>query len=473
MVNARYNDLVRTRLHGEAYALRAWFEWDLLQKFGGKGTNGLMLGFPIVTEPLDANSNINLSRNSYEACVQQIINDCDSALQYLPMAHRDYLVPVLDDRNYAGSKYWGRMDGLTVLSIKSQMYLTWASPRFNPDNNNARWDSAAVNAKKVIDFKLTKDNISGGFVKANRVEWFNPIFPGIIFTSRYLSSNDAMERLFYPGGFQGDGAMGATEDLVESFPMKNGYPINDPTNRGNYDPTNPYLNRDPRFYSVIFYNGLSVLQEGVTPATTMYTFENFVGGKDARLSTSTNSRTNYHIKKFVYMGLNWSNSTIKKAQHAKFFFRWAHLCLNFAEAANHVVGPLNTVKYGLSAKDVIKDLRARKTYDNAAGFTADPFLEEVALAGDVKFDELVKNERRLETCFEGLRFYDLRRWSTTLNDLNNPAHGVDIVKTETSTTYSKVEVEARNFKSAYLPIPYSEIIKMSNLVQNEGWDGWN
>ena len=22
-------------------------------------------------------------------------------------------------------------------------------------------------------------------------------------------------------------------------------------------------------------------------------------------------------------------------------------------------------------------------------------------------------------------------------------------------------------------IPYSEILRMSNLVQNEGWDGWN
>jgi hypothetical protein len=151
-----------------------------------------------------------------------------------------------------------------MLSIKSQLYLTWASPRFNPENQIARWDSAAVNAKKVIDFKLTKDNIAGGFSPANKVEWFSPIFPGIIFSSRYLSSSDAMERMFYPGGFQGDGAMGATEDLVESFPMKNGYPINDPTNRGGYDPSNPYLNRDPRFYSNIFYNNETIKQEGTT-----------------------------------------------------------------------------------------------------------------------------------------------------------------------------------------------------------------
>ncbi len=472
LVNAHYNDLVRTRLQGEAFALRAWYQWDLLQKFGGKAMNGQMLGFPIVLEPLDATSTINLKRDSYDACVKQIINDCDSALRYLPLAHRDYLVPVTNDRIYAGSKYWGRMDGVTMLSLKSQLYLTYASPRFNPENIVARWDSAAVNAKKVIDFKLTRDNIAGGFVKTNKVEWFNPNFPGIVFSSRYVDASDAMERMFYPAGFQGNGTMGATQELVDAFPMKNGYPINDPANRGGYDPAKPYLNRDPRFYSNIFYNGLQIKQEGTS--TVMYTFENYVGGKDARLSNPGNSRTNYHIKKFVYMGLNWSNSTVKKAQHAKFYFRWAHLCLNFAEAANHVVGPTDASKYGLSAKEAISYLRSRKTYDNAAGLTTDPYLDEMAQAGADKFDEFVKNERRLETCFEGMRFYDLRRWSTSLSELNQAAHGVDIVKVSDNVfTYSKVEVETRNFKSAYLPIPYSEIMKMSNLVQNEGWDGWN
>jgi hypothetical protein len=32
--------------------------------------------------------------------------------------------------------------------------------------------------------------------------------------------------------------------------------------------------------------------------------------------------------------------------------------------------------------------------------------------------------------------------------------------------------EGRAYKSAYLPIPYVEILRMSKLEQNEGWDGW-
>ena len=49
-----------------------------------------------------------------------------------------------------------------------------------------------------------------------------------------------------------------------------------------------------------------------------------------------------------------------------------------------------------------------------------------------------------------------------------------IVKNEDGTfTYDlSVEVEPRLFKSAYLPIPYEEMLRLDNLVQNEGWDSW-
>lgn len=478
------NTQIRRRLQGEAFALRAWFQWDLLQKFGGKGTNGQMLGFPIILEPVDPAGEINYARNTYDECVKQIIEDCDSAYKYLPIAHRDFIATTLGyNLLYAGGKYWGRMDGITTRAIKANVYLTWASPRFNPNNDKSRWDSAAVNAKKVMDFKLTRDNVSGGFNPVTQVNWFNPNFPGIVFASRWVTSNsdmEAMERMFYPGGFQGNGAIGATQELVNSFPMKNGYPINDPANRGGYNAADPYKDRDPRFYSTIFYNTVQAKRNNT--GAVMYTFENWQnGGKDAAGLTASNSQTNYHIKKFVYMGLNWSDATISRQPHSNFFIRWAHMCLVFAEAANHVVGPNDVSRYGISAKTAIQYLRARKTSDGAAGLSpvvpgsADPYLTEVANAGEVAFDALVKNERRIETCFEGLRFFDIRRWTTDLNELNKPVHGAYITKNEDGTfTYDlNYQVEGRSYSSAYLPIPYEEILRMSKLVQNEGWDGWN
>ena len=468
LVNARLDSLVKNRLQGEAFALRAWFQWDLLQKFGGKGTNGQLLGFPIMLEPVDIKTEANFARNTYDECVKQIIADCDSAYKYLPIAHRDFLVPNVNDRVYAGSRYWGRFDGITTRALKAMVYLTWASPRFNPTNDVSRWDLAAQNAKQVIDFKLKTDAVTNGFTPTKAVNWFDPNFPGIVFASRYNNANDAMERMFYPGGFQGTGSVGATQELVDAFPMKNGYPITDP--RSLYDPNKPYENRDPRFYATIFHNNAKAVKINTT--TTMYTFENWLNAKDAA-GPAVNSRTNYHIKKMVFMGLNFSDNSINRQPHTKFFIRWAHMCLAFAEAANQFEGP-NGSKYGLSAKDAMAYLRKRPNTDGVVGFTTDPYLTEVAAAGKTAFNEFVKSERRIEVCFEGMRFYDVRRWTTNLTDLNKPVHMAKITKNpDGSFTYKLDEVvETRSYQSAYLPIPYDEMLRMSKLVQNEGWDSW-
>jgi hypothetical protein len=472
LIDEHKNNLIRNRLQGEAFALRAWFLWDLLQKFGGRGVNGEMLGVPLVTEPVEIKDAETMARNTYDECVRQILADCDSAYKYLQIAHRNFLVENETDRAFAGSRYWGRFDGITTRAIKANVYLTWASPRFNPGNDIARWDSAAANAKEVIDFKLNVDGaVPNGFNKDAAVNWVNPNFPGIVFASRYASANDVMERLFYPGGFQGNGTIGATQDLVDAFPMSNGYPKEHPLGAALYDPQNPYANRDPRFYSIIFHNQAQAKRNNT--GEVMYTFETWEDAKDAP-GPINNSRTGYHIKKFVFMGLNWSDNNPNRQPHSKFFIRWAHLCLIFAEAANHVVGPDDKSKYGLSAKEAISFLRARKTYDNANGFLTDPYLDEVAAQGKDAFDEFVKNERRLETCFEGIRFFDLRRWSTGTENLNKPVRMAFITRNVDNTfTYDfNREVESRIFRSAYLPIPYQEILRMDNLVQNEGWDSW-
>ncbi len=55
-----------------------------------------------------------------------------------------------------------------------------------------------------------------------------------------------------------------------------------------------------------------------------------------------------------------------------------------------------------SAYDVIKAIRKRA----GIGGTNDAYLEACAASKD-KMRELIRNERRLELCFEGFRFWDL------------------------------------------------------------------
>lgn len=475
VVDPAKNDLLRRRLQGEAYALRAWFYWSLLQKFGGESIDGQLLGVPIVTAVTEDPTSLNLPRAKYDDCVKQILNDCDSAYKYLPLAHRDFLS---EDKVYGGAKYWSRLDGIITRAIKASVYLTWASPRFNPNKDMSRWENAAKYAKEVMDFKLNVDGRTNAdnpykakaFSPEERINWANPNFAGAIWATQY-SFSTSIEKSFYPEGFNGSGLVGPTQELVDAFPMKNGYPITD--SRSGYDPQHPYKDRDPRFYTNIFFNGESIKRSST--GKVMYTFEMWKdGGKDAANISAKNSRTNYYARKFVYMDIDLSNANnTGSARRAKFVYEWKDMCLMFAEAANQVVGPTNSAKFGLSAKEALKYIRTRKTEENVSALPqSDPYLDEMAQNKET-FDALVKNERRITTCFEGDRFYDLRRWNTSMSELNKPVHGVQITKKDDGTfMYDNIEVQKRSFTSPYLPIPYKEVLRMDELKQNKGWEIW-
>jgi len=246
-----------------------------------------------MTEPWDAGEIMNKARDTYDDCVKQILADCDSAYKYLPLAHRDFLVNNLStQRAYAGSRYFRRMEGIIARAIQANVCLTWASPRFNPNNDVTRWQKAAQYAKEVIDFKLNVDKVANGFNPVTAINWVNPNSPEIVWASRWVNTNDAMERMFYPGSFQGSGVMGATQDLVDAFPMANGYPISDP--RSKYNPADPYAGRDPRLYNTIFYNGAQAKRNNT--GAVMFTFETHEnGGKDAPEARPDNCRTGYYI----------------------------------------------------------------------------------------------------------------------------------------------------------------------------------
>ena len=474
MVDEKKNWLLSRRLQGEAYGLRAWFYWDLLQKFGGAALdNGDLLGVPLVLDPIDNPVGVNVPRASYDDCVKQIITDCDSAISYLPVANRDFLS---DTPEVIGSRGWSRVDGITMKAIKALVYLSWASPRFNPQNQVARWDSVAKYAKEVIDFKLTVDsrnntnnpNRTTAFSPEVAIDWVNPSFAGAIWASQY-GFGTPIESTFYPGGFNGNGSMGPTQELVDAFGMKNGYPITDP--RSGYDPKHPYENRDPRFYTTIFYHGETITR--TSNKKKMYTFDMTADGKDAANVTSKNSLTNYYIRKFVYMDIDLTDANnVGSGRRGRFIIEWSHMCLAFAEAANQLNGPITPV-YGMTAKEAIRYIRARTTEDNVVGFTADdPYLDEMSRSKD-SFEQLLKNERRITLCFDGNRFYDLRRWNTTMEELNKPVHRVEIVKSANGDlNYSYPEVQKRNFTSPYLPIPYKEMLRVGDLRQNQGWDVW-
>ena len=469
--NTRYlvddgsNEVLQRCLQGDAFALRAWFAFNLLQFWGGEGPDGTLLGVYIPTSPIDIDKDdvADMVRPSYDESVKQILADCDSAIKYLPPANRDQYLQG-ESFHVTGAVRYRAFDGVSMKALKARVLLTWASPAFNRSNDATRWMEAAKVAREVIDFKLNGEK--GGLKPAESFMWTNPNAAEIISLGN-IASNATYEKAFYPLGFGGEANMAPSQELVNAFPMANGYPIDNPAS--GYNPANPYEGRDPRFYANIFYNGCEV-KRNQSPFNLMYTFRTAEGEKDAPGGLQT-SPSGYYIKKYISLGWNPNDSSIQTAQHCIFFSRWAHICLMFAEAANNAVGP-NTAIDGLTARDALAYIRNRKvntgTEDKpGVGTAGDPYLAACCSSKEA-FDALVKNEWRVETCFEGIRYHNVRRWATDVAELNVPVHGVTI----SGGSYSYNEIERRSYPSLWMPVPYSELRIAPGLVQNKGWESW-
>jgi len=489
-INKNLNNLYRANLQGQAFALRGYFYWKLLQRWGGIGINSKkLLGIPLITDRLTVEDPIDQVRASYIEIMNQIQADADSAMKYFPIeANRDFLVPNVSDRDVLGGRNWGMIDKIATKAYLTEMYMTVASPLFvasDAELKNKQEDhlkKAAKYAKEVIDFKRFVDNVSSGFNVANRIDWRNTYDPSAVWVSRVqgggTSTNTSHESDVYPANFNSNGAFGVSQDLVDAFPAANGFPINDP--RSNYDPKNPYANRDMRFYSNVFYNGVKI-----TPnKQPVYTFECWESADDGSIGKDSPgltkvSKTGYHLKKMTYFDTDMRQSSGRKAAPMQYFnYRWAHMILIYAEAMNEVYGPTTALPADnnpLTAKDAIAFLRLAKTYDNANPSipAADLYLNEVAGKGKDEFRKLVRNEIRIETCFEGQRYYDVRRWATNVSEINVPVHKVKVHKNTDGTfsyAYNDV-VTSRNFPSLWSPIPLTDV-KRGKIEQNEGWSNW-
>lgn len=456
----------RSFLQGSSYGFRAWFHFALLKVFAGRGTDGRMLGVPLMTSPtrIEDVDYDDVVRATMDDCIRQIRSDCDSAYRYLPYSNRDYPNDAQDNISPSGSALYKGLDKVAIDALRAEVFLLWASPAFNPGAEVERYDSAAFYAARVIKHKIEKEGVlPGGFSTTRRFEWYECNGPEIIWASRHSTAADT-EKCCYPKNFGGTANIVPTQELVDAFPMNNGYPVTDPAS--GYDPANPYLNRDARFYDAIFFNGSQVRR--LSNSQLMYTFNTAEGGADAPGGTQV-SPTGYYIRKFLWLGWNSFDSKPDTGFRCNYLLRWTRTALVFAEAAT-MAGSPSAQKYGYSPKDVLSWLRIR-----ANGLTYDPYLESVAYNRE-KFMELLKNEWRIETCFEGDRYFNLRRWAQSVDELNVTLHGVRITQgfsggSDLEYDYSTV-VEQLAYPSLWSPLPYMEIRRCRNLVQNEGWENW-
>lgn len=456
------------RVKGEAYGLRALFYYHLLQTHGGMGEGGALLGVPLILEVQGANSDFNKPRAPFEECMKQIYSDLAQAEALLPLDFENIAsaadIPAkfgaVTKEQYdraLGRTFRGLLSGRIVKAIRSKAALLAASPAFS-NGNSTTWADAASYAGEVL-------TLMGGVnaLAANGLTWYsnaseiagladgaNP--PEILWRNNYGDNRD-LEQANYPPSLFGNGRINPTQNLVDAFPMVNGYPISDAA--GGYDAANPYANRDPRLRQFILVNGGTAGPNNTVINTTADGTTN-----DALNKVETSTRTGYYLRKLLRQDVNLNPNSANNQRHYKPHIRYTELFLNYAEAANEAWGPMGTGSYTFSAYDVIKAIRKRAGIGTANN---DAYLE-VAKSSKEQMRELIRNERRLELCFEGFRFWDLRRWKANLTEA---AKGVSIQ----NNVPSVIHVENRQFQPfmIYGPIPYGEILKFGSLEQNQGW----
>lgn len=470
-IDEKASRMYRDRERGEAFGLRAMNFYHLLQAHAGYDADGTLQGIPLLLEEVDATSNLNLPRATFDECVKQIYADCDSALALLPMTYGDiesddqvpsrydWLAPTASQYTRVfGTKFNGRMVGRIVQAYKARTAMLAASPAYN-QGNTALWETAANRAADVLD---EIGGVSG--MASNGWTWYcnkseinglaNGENPQEILWRGAKNQNNTYELSCYPPSLYGSGLVNPTQNFVDAFADADGYPISESQT---YDPQNPYAGRDPRLETYVVLNG-SKVGSGNAVITTAVDGT----GRDAlNRESGASTRTGYYLRKLLRQDINLNPSNPSKQYHYMAYIRYTEMFLDYAEAANEAWGPQGMGGHGYSAYDVIKALHNRCGAGNA-------YLESIKTDKD-KMRQLIRNERRIELSFEGHRFWDLRRWQVSLDQLNATAQGMSL--NQTDGTYTTIDVDTRNYKDYqyYGPIPYSECLKFDQLKQNKGW----
>lgn len=460
------NQMFNDRTKGESYGLRALFMYYLLQAHAGISSDGRLMGVPILTQPLDGSSNFNLPRNTFNECILQAYKDLDSAQGYLPLDFEDVtatnqiptkyasITTISDYNRVFGAYNRQRMTSRIVNGIRAKISLLAASPAYN---KTVAWTKAADDAAVDLDLigGVSAGLASNGnywYSKSNSAE-INGLAQGknpkeILWRANVSVSNN-LETDNYPPTLYGNGRVNPTQNLVDAFPMANGYPITNASS--GYAAANPYLNRDPRLALYIVLNNSTM---GPSNAKVLTQVGSTSDGLNA-IPTST--RSGYYMRKLLREDVNVNPAATNTQNHYVPYIRYTELFLAYAEAANEAWGPDGKGTHAYSARDVIAAIRKR------AGIAQpDNYLASISNADDMR--TLIHTERRLELCFEGFRFWDLRRWKETLTE---PAKGVSIA----NNLYTISTIETRQYADFmnYGPIPYSEVLKENTLQQNKGW----
>ena len=385
----------RQLIKAQGYFLRAWGYWEIVKKFGGIP---MVLKVPEVATDGKLQPDLYLKRNKTSECIDIIVADLDSAAKYLPSKW------VEDKIDY------GRITRGAALALKGRVLLYWASPQFNPDNLESRWQRAYNANKKALE---VLENDGYGLYPSFQALFHDcvektkeAIFVRVYNVANFNHSYDASVRPSLEG-FSGKGLTNnPTWEMVKAFPMADGYPIYDTTGSYTYDTSLYWQNRDPRFEYTVAYNGCVWPLSGKSDYKiwTYYTINGTQIQRDNKTYFVHLTKTGFFCKKYVNPAI--AKEACDEVGTDWMEIRFAEVLLNFAECANELDGKNEEVREALyRIRNERDDVKAGMDY-------IDKNLDNQAI-----MREAIMTERLVELAFENKRYWDLRRRNMFAEDL--------------------------------------------------------
>lgn len=468
----------------EAKFLRAYYYWLVMKMHG-----------PAVLLPMNVDEagadNYQIPRSSWDECVTFVLDLINEALIDLPVEHYQQNTSTPD-----GSQL-GRINKMVAEALKSEITLFHASPLYNGNTDLAnwknldgkqlinqsydasKWKAAATQAKVAIDLALAngKDlfvrngnsTFETGFLSTRDLFWDGYQKEGIWI--RPSTQREQWERHASPRAVVGTpyNGLAVPQELVDDFRMSDGSTISQSAtyNENTYVDVNTdyyvsgtntmYTNREPRFYAYITFNGSKI--PGVAKSG-MNRVEYYSTGNSGKNGAPRDwPKTGYTARKNIHPGYGFNPSTT--TNRVAMLIRLSELYLNYAEALNEAE-PNNP--------EVLIYLNKIR---NRAGL---PSLASGLSQAQMR--EHIRMERRIELCFEGKRYFDVRRWKVADQEgyyQGGTITGMDMSKgthlSDPAFHQRVVAVERAdwNDKNYFMPWHQMEIDRNKALVQIPGY----
>jgi len=242
--------------------------------------------------------------------------------------------------------------------------------------------------------------------------------------------------------------------------MANGLPLDAPGS--GYNESDPWSNRDPRFYKSIVYDGVRIVQGS---GAETYRYANLYNEGNYR-NDGTGSRSGYMSRKFINLTLNNSDNVGRNIVILPAYLRLADVYYMYAEAVLQGYGSATSSYPGyITAVEAVDKVRAR------AGI---PGVDAQFLGSKDAFMSEIIRERAVELfCEANIRFMDLRRWMIAEDKKYKEKTAIDFDRGEDGKPINMKErvVVNRVFESKHywLPLPTDQVTLYSAFNQNPGW----